>query len=61
MLQGFVPNQGDAWQFTLNELHRYFEHAATVGPCTHDREDTCRVAGADGARPAGDRIDRSLS
>ncbi len=29
ILQGFVPNQGDAWQFTLNELQRYFEHAAT--------------------------------
>jgi maltose alpha-D-glucosyltransferase/alpha-amylase len=29
LLQGFVPNQGDAWQFTLGELHRYFESAAT--------------------------------
>ena len=29
VLQGFVPNQGDAWQFTLRELHRYFESAAT--------------------------------
>jgi maltose alpha-D-glucosyltransferase/alpha-amylase len=29
LLQGFAPNQGDAWQFTLNELQRYFEHAAT--------------------------------
>jgi maltose alpha-D-glucosyltransferase/alpha-amylase len=29
VLQGFVPNEGDAWQFTLNELHRYLENAAT--------------------------------
>jgi maltose alpha-D-glucosyltransferase/alpha-amylase len=29
LLQVFVPNQGDAWQFTLAELQRYFEHAAT--------------------------------
>jgi maltose alpha-D-glucosyltransferase/alpha-amylase len=29
ILQGFVPNQGDAWQFSLAELQRYFEHAAT--------------------------------
>src|SRR5580704_4332895 len=29
ILQGFVPNQGDAGQFTLAELQRYFEHAAT--------------------------------
>ena len=29
ILQGFVANQGDAWQFTLAELERYFENAAT--------------------------------
>ena len=29
VLQGFVPNEGDAWQYTLNELHRYLENAAT--------------------------------
>jgi maltose alpha-D-glucosyltransferase/alpha-amylase len=25
LLQGFVPNQGDAWGFTLDALERYFE------------------------------------
>jgi maltose alpha-D-glucosyltransferase / alpha-amylase len=25
ILQGFVPNQGDCWQFTLDALGRYFE------------------------------------
>ncbi|MFQ5657221.1 MAG: maltose alpha-D-glucosyltransferase [Candidatus Methylomirabilales bacterium] len=25
ILQGFVPNQGDAWQYTLHTLSRYFE------------------------------------
>ncbi len=25
ILSGFVPNQGDAWSFTLDELGRYFE------------------------------------
>jgi maltose alpha-D-glucosyltransferase/alpha-amylase len=29
ILQGFVANQGDAWQFTRAELERYFENAAT--------------------------------
>jgi maltose alpha-D-glucosyltransferase/alpha-amylase len=29
VLQGFVPNEGDAWQFTLGELDRYLENAAT--------------------------------
>ncbi len=27
ILQGFVPNQGDAWQYTLDNLSRYFESA----------------------------------
>ncbi|HVT59695.1 MAG TPA: maltose alpha-D-glucosyltransferase [Thermoanaerobaculia bacterium] len=29
VLQGFVPNEGDAWQFTLDALGRYFERART--------------------------------
>jgi maltose alpha-D-glucosyltransferase / alpha-amylase len=28
ILEAFVPNQGDAWQFTLHELDRYLEQAA---------------------------------
>ena len=30
ILSSFVPNQGDAWKFTLAELHRYYENAATA-------------------------------
>ncbi|UCD82506.1 MAG: maltose alpha-D-glucosyltransferase [Desulfobacterales bacterium] len=26
ILQGFIPNQGDAWEYTLNTLTHYFEH-----------------------------------
>jgi maltose alpha-D-glucosyltransferase/alpha-amylase len=26
ILQGFVPNQGDAWEYTLNELTHFYEH-----------------------------------
>jgi maltose alpha-D-glucosyltransferase/alpha-amylase len=29
VLQGFIANQGDAWEFTRAELRRYFERAAT--------------------------------
>ena len=29
LLQGFVPNEGDAWHFTLGELERFLETAAT--------------------------------
>ncbi|MBI3991856.1 MAG: putative maltokinase [Candidatus Lambdaproteobacteria bacterium] len=28
-LHGFVPNHGNAWQFTLDELARYYEHVQT--------------------------------
>lgn len=27
ILEGFVPNQGDAWKFTMDQLSHYFEHA----------------------------------
>jgi len=26
ILQGFIPNQGDAWEYSLNSLTHYFEH-----------------------------------
>ncbi len=29
VLRAFVPNEGDAWQFTLGELARFLENAAT--------------------------------
>jgi maltose alpha-D-glucosyltransferase/alpha-amylase len=32
MLQGLVENEGDGWQFTLDELARFFESVATCPP-----------------------------
>jgi maltose alpha-D-glucosyltransferase/alpha-amylase len=32
MLQELVPNQGDGWKMTLDELGRYYEERATLGP-----------------------------
>ncbi|UCF91243.1 MAG: maltose alpha-D-glucosyltransferase [Desulfobacterales bacterium] len=32
ILQGFVPNQGDAWQYTLNSLNQYLEHVMEQRP-----------------------------
>ena len=32
MLQGLVENEGDGWQFTLDELSRYFESVLTCPP-----------------------------
>ena len=31
ILQGYVPNQGDAWQFTLNTIAHYFNGPELVG------------------------------
>ncbi|HVX65352.1 MAG TPA: hypothetical protein VHA11_02050, partial [Bryobacteraceae bacterium] len=30
VLQGFVPNQGDAWKFTVDALSGYYEAAVTI-------------------------------
>lgn len=32
VLQGFVANQGDAWQLTIESLARFFERAQSAGP-----------------------------
>jgi len=32
MLQGLVENDGDGWQWTLNELSRYYGHVANLSP-----------------------------
>lgn len=32
ILHQFVPNEGDAWRFTLDEISRYFENALTQPP-----------------------------
>jgi len=32
LLQGYVSNQGDAWQYTLDGLSRYYEQAAALPP-----------------------------
>ncbi|HEX5471495.1 MAG TPA: maltose alpha-D-glucosyltransferase [Lacipirellulaceae bacterium] len=34
ILDEFVPNVGDAWTYTLDELSRYFEHAQSLPPET---------------------------
>jgi len=39
MLQGLVANQGDGWQWTLEELDRYFESCASAGLPAESRTD----------------------
>ena len=36
VLQALVPNEGDAWQYTLDELERYFEGALTAQPAREE-------------------------
>ncbi|MDQ6692712.1 MAG: maltose alpha-D-glucosyltransferase, partial [Candidatus Dormibacteraeota bacterium] len=31
LLQGYVPNQGDAWAYTLAQLDRYLDHPSALG------------------------------
>ena len=31
-LQGYVPNEGDAWKYTVDEVELYLERAASEGP-----------------------------
>ena len=37
MLQALVRNQGDGWQWTLDELGRYYEHCSASGNLPEDR------------------------
>jgi maltose alpha-D-glucosyltransferase/alpha-amylase len=36
LLQGFVPNQGDGWDYTVNYLVRFLEESVTRAPPTPD-------------------------
>jgi maltose alpha-D-glucosyltransferase / alpha-amylase len=40
ILQSFVPNEGDAWEFTLDSLGRYFERVLSLTP---DQADTATL------------------
>ncbi|HAH06058.1 MAG TPA: alpha-amylase, partial [Elusimicrobia bacterium] len=37
VLHGYVPNRGDAWQFTLDSLRRYFEETLAAPPVPQER------------------------
>ena len=32
ILQGYVPNEGDAWRYTLDSLSRFFERVPSLSP-----------------------------
>ena len=38
-LTGYVPNQGDAWRYTCDELGRYFERVLSMGTAMADLPD----------------------
>ena len=41
MLQGYVANQGDAWQFTLQALAEYYGRAPQSGSLGAERNPSC--------------------
>ncbi|HTI49601.1 MAG TPA: hypothetical protein VL475_01565, partial [Planctomycetaceae bacterium] len=43
VLHGFVPNEGDAWQYTLDLLSVFFERVATISPPPPDRPPPLRL------------------
>jgi maltose alpha-D-glucosyltransferase/alpha-amylase len=52
MLQEFVPNQGNGWDVTIEELRRYFERVAGMTPPPLDRDQvTAAVAAPDAPMP----------
>jgi maltose alpha-D-glucosyltransferase/alpha-amylase len=65
ILQAFVPNQGDAWEYALDELGRYYEQALALPP--EERVVTppagatlLELAGAQPPPEAAERIGTSL-
>jgi maltose alpha-D-glucosyltransferase/alpha-amylase len=50
MLQQLIPNEGDGWQWTLEELARYYESVAASPPPTGEGEPATLLS--DGAIPA---------
>jgi maltose alpha-D-glucosyltransferase / alpha-amylase len=50
ILQAFVPNQGDAWRYSLDSLREYLERAAADGPGLQARVDSSVQGNAPGLR-----------
>ena len=60
VMQAFVQNQGDAWQFTREELRRYYERAAARGSPGATGQARGRPALRGAAEPRRGRHDRRL-
>jgi maltose alpha-D-glucosyltransferase/alpha-amylase len=58
VLHGYVPNEGDAWTYTLDILGRYFERMRTAGHALADppREPLVELAGREVPAEARERI-----
>ncbi len=59
ILQAYVPNQGDAWKYTLNSLYRYFERVLEnpdQPPPRRSQGNVVELSGAAIPEEAADRI-----
>jgi maltose alpha-D-glucosyltransferase / alpha-amylase len=59
MLQALVENEGDGWQWTLDELSRYYDAVATL-PAPHETGNSPSFAATESS-PAGAREHAALS
>src|SRR5205823_3692294 len=53
LLQGFVPNEGDAWGYTLDDLSLFFERALAAPPPPAGRADELPRLGTDAPEVPG--------
>jgi maltose alpha-D-glucosyltransferase/alpha-amylase len=60
MLQGLVENEGDGWQWTLDELSRYYESVATLAAPTDLGTPASFVSTGDEREAAGEHAALSL-
>ena len=59
ILQAFVPNQGDAWKYTLNSLYRYFDRvleSPDLSPPKRPKGTMMELTGATIPEETADRI-----
>ena len=60
VLHGYVPNQGTAWQFTLDQLSQFFERVATIASKNPPKSSSPLAQAAQGKADAPEDLLREL-
>jgi maltose alpha-D-glucosyltransferase/alpha-amylase len=61
IMHGYVENEGDAWQHTLDQLSVFFEHVATMPPLEEQYPDPLRCSLGDEIAPPPEPVADLLS